>query len=130
MIGSREDVQVVKGYPQGKMSKHIVDLEPGDELEFKGPIGKVALIVACLHIRQLLMQNLLRPPIWQMPIKRAILSPAEEGVSICLPAAFKKVTQDFLEVCFCAASLLTQHEEENWNGAFPTLVSSYWCDII
>ena len=35
------NLQVVKGYPQGLMSKHIVDLEPGDELEFKGPIQKV-----------------------------------------------------------------------------------------
>ena len=26
---------------QGKMSKHIVDLDVGDKLEFKGPIGKV-----------------------------------------------------------------------------------------
>ena len=34
-------VQVVKGYPQGKMSKHIVGLEPGDTLECKGPIPKL-----------------------------------------------------------------------------------------
>ena len=39
----RYGAQVVKGYPQGKMSKHIVELEPGDELEFKGPIGKVLI---------------------------------------------------------------------------------------
>jgi len=35
---------VVKGYPQGKMSKHIVDLEVGDKLEFKGPIGKLPYV--------------------------------------------------------------------------------------
>ena len=29
---------VVKGYPDGKMSKHINNLKPGDTLEFKGPI--------------------------------------------------------------------------------------------
>lgn len=32
---------VVKGYPTGKMSKHMVELEPGDELDFKGPIAKL-----------------------------------------------------------------------------------------
>lgn len=34
-------VQIVKGYPQGLMSKHIVSLQPGDVLDFKGPIAKV-----------------------------------------------------------------------------------------
>lgn len=37
-------LQVVKGYPQGMMSKHIVSLEPGDQLEFKGPIEKAGLL--------------------------------------------------------------------------------------
>ena len=32
---------MVKGYPEGKMSKHIVQLEPGDTLECKGPIPKL-----------------------------------------------------------------------------------------
>ena len=31
------------------MSKHIVELEPGDELEFKGPIGKVHLLATLLN---------------------------------------------------------------------------------
>ena len=31
---------VVKGYPQGKMSKHIVELKEGDLLEMKGPFMK------------------------------------------------------------------------------------------
>jgi len=29
---------IVKGYPDGKMSKHINSLKPGDTLDFKGPI--------------------------------------------------------------------------------------------
>lgn len=33
---------VVKGYPAGKLSKHIVDLEVGDTLEMKGPLLKFA----------------------------------------------------------------------------------------
>lgn len=33
--------QVVKGYPDGKMSKHIVNLNVGDSLECKGPISKL-----------------------------------------------------------------------------------------
>ena len=33
--------QVVKGYEQGKLSKHIVGLEVGDTLEFKGPVSKL-----------------------------------------------------------------------------------------
>lgn len=32
---------VVKGYPQGKLSKHIVNLQVGDELEMKGPFKKI-----------------------------------------------------------------------------------------
>ncbi|BDA51006.1 NADH-cytochrome b5 reductase 2 [Coccomyxa sp. Obi] len=32
---------VVKGYPEGKMSKHIVNLNVGDTLECKGPISKL-----------------------------------------------------------------------------------------
>ena len=28
----------VKVYPEGKMSKHIHSLKPGDTLDFKGPI--------------------------------------------------------------------------------------------
>ncbi|DAZ92840.1 TPA: hypothetical protein N0F65_000520 [Lagenidium giganteum] len=31
---------VVKGYPNGKMSKHLVELQVGDSLEIKGPIPK------------------------------------------------------------------------------------------
>ncbi|KAG7401835.1 NADH-cytochrome b5 reductase [Phytophthora boehmeriae] len=31
---------VVKGYPQGKLSKHIVELKEGDALEMKGPFQK------------------------------------------------------------------------------------------
>ncbi len=34
-------MQVVKGYPDGKMSKHIVNLNVGDSLECKGPISKL-----------------------------------------------------------------------------------------
>ena len=34
-------VQVVKGYEQGKLSKHIVGLTEGDTLEFKGPVMKL-----------------------------------------------------------------------------------------
>ena len=37
----RDCIQVVKGYPEGKMSKHIVELEPGDTLECKGPVPKL-----------------------------------------------------------------------------------------
>ena len=33
--------QVVKVYPDGKMSKHIVNLNVGDSLECKGPISKL-----------------------------------------------------------------------------------------
>ena len=33
--------QVVKGYEQGKLSKHIVGLKEGDTLEFKGPVMKL-----------------------------------------------------------------------------------------
>jgi cytochrome-b5 reductase len=29
---------VVKGYPEGKMSKHMHSLKPGDTLDFKGPM--------------------------------------------------------------------------------------------
>lgn len=32
----------VKSYPEGKMSKHIASLSPGETLEFKGPILKLA----------------------------------------------------------------------------------------
>jgi len=32
----------VKTYPDGKMSKHMASLRPGDKLEFKGPIVKTA----------------------------------------------------------------------------------------
>ena len=32
----------VKVYPEGKMSKHIDSLKPGDTLDFKGPILKTA----------------------------------------------------------------------------------------
>eukprot|EP00316_Scyphosphaera_apsteinii_P005097 CAMPEP_0119329352 /NCGR_PEP_ID=MMETSP1333-20130426/75629_1 /TAXON_ID=418940 /ORGANISM="Scyphosphaera apsteinii, Strain RCC1455" /LENGTH=285 /DNA_ID=CAMNT_0007338449 /DNA_START=74 /DNA_END=931 /DNA_ORIENTATION=- len=32
----------VKSYPEGKMSKHIASLAPGDTLDFKGPILKLA----------------------------------------------------------------------------------------
>ena len=35
---------VVKGYADGKMSKHINSLKPGDTLEFKGPITGVPII--------------------------------------------------------------------------------------
>ncbi|ETN18365.1 hypothetical protein PPTG_03992, partial [Phytophthora nicotianae INRA-310] len=31
---------VVKGYPQGKLSKHIVELKEGDSLDMKGPFPK------------------------------------------------------------------------------------------
>jgi cytochrome-b5 reductase len=34
---------VVKGYPNGVMSKYITELQPGDELEMKGPIMKLPL---------------------------------------------------------------------------------------
>ena len=34
-------MQVVKGYEQGKLSKHIVGLKEGDTLEFKGPVMKL-----------------------------------------------------------------------------------------
>ena len=34
-------VQMVKYYPDGKMSKHINELKVGDELECKGPIMKL-----------------------------------------------------------------------------------------
>ena len=33
--------QVVKGYPNGTMSKHINELQVGDQLECKGPIPKM-----------------------------------------------------------------------------------------
>lgn len=33
---------VVKGYPTGKLSKHIVDLQVGDTLDMKGPLLKFA----------------------------------------------------------------------------------------
>ena len=33
--------QVVKGYEQGKLSKHIVGLKEGDTLDFKGPVMKL-----------------------------------------------------------------------------------------
>ena len=33
--------QVVKEYPEGKMSKHICGLEPGQSLECKGPVAKL-----------------------------------------------------------------------------------------
>jgi cytochrome-b5 reductase len=32
---------LVKVYPNGKMSSHIANLKPGDELEIKGPISKI-----------------------------------------------------------------------------------------
>lgn len=35
---------VVKGYPEGKMSKHINSLKPGDKLDFKGPILGIPII--------------------------------------------------------------------------------------
>lgn len=48
-------VQIVKGYPQGLMSKHIVELNPGDELDFKGPIQKVAFelhkLAICFNLK-------------------------------------------------------------------------------
>lgn len=31
---------IVKVYPEGKMSKHIHNLKPGDTLDMKGPIPK------------------------------------------------------------------------------------------
>ena len=34
-------VQVIKAYPQGKMSTHIHSLEVGDSLEIKGPMSKL-----------------------------------------------------------------------------------------
>ena len=34
-------LQVIKGYEQGKLSKHIVGLVEGDTLEFKGPVMKL-----------------------------------------------------------------------------------------
>ena len=33
--------QVIKAYPQGKMSQHIHGLEVGDSLEIKGPMSKL-----------------------------------------------------------------------------------------
>eukprot|EP00299_Pterocystis_sp_00344_P014934 c7436_g1_i1.p1 GENE.c7436_g1_i1~~c7436_g1_i1.p1 ORF type:complete len:305 (-),score=78.74 c7436_g1_i1:36-950(-) len=35
---------VVKAYPEGKMSRHIFSLQPGDELEMKGPITKIPYV--------------------------------------------------------------------------------------
>jgi cytochrome-b5 reductase len=35
---------VVKGYPEGKMSKHICSLKPGDTLDFKGPILGIPIV--------------------------------------------------------------------------------------
>ena len=34
-------LQVVKVYPNGKMSKHMGELEVGDSLDIKGPISKL-----------------------------------------------------------------------------------------
>lgn len=34
-------MQVIKAYPNGKMSQHIHNLKEGDSLECKGPIGKL-----------------------------------------------------------------------------------------
>lgn len=34
---------VVKGYPNGVMSKHITELQPGDELEMRGPLMRLPL---------------------------------------------------------------------------------------
>ena len=34
-------LQVIKGYPKGKMSQHIHNLKEGDSLECKGPIMKL-----------------------------------------------------------------------------------------
>ncbi len=34
-------VQVIKAYPQGKMSTHIHGLEVGDSLDIKGPMSKL-----------------------------------------------------------------------------------------
>eukprot|EP01138_Halocafeteria_seosinensis_P013365 gb/GECG01013651.1/.p1 GENE.gb/GECG01013651.1/~~gb/GECG01013651.1/.p1 ORF type:complete len:319 (+),score=51.62 gb/GECG01013651.1/:1-957(+) len=34
---------VVKGYPQGKVSKHLVNKQPGDEVEVKGPFQKMKI---------------------------------------------------------------------------------------
>lgn len=34
---------LVKEYPQGKMSKHIAQLQPGDQLLAKGPISKIEI---------------------------------------------------------------------------------------
>lgn len=33
---------VIKGYPAGKLSKHMVELQPGDEVEMRGPLAKFA----------------------------------------------------------------------------------------
>ena len=35
---------IVKGYETGKMSKHIVNLQPGDSLEIKGPLIKFVYV--------------------------------------------------------------------------------------
>ncbi|RLN71448.1 hypothetical protein BBJ28_00014989 [Nothophytophthora sp. Chile5] len=35
---------VVKGYPQGKLSKHIVELKEGDSLDMKGPFVKIPYV--------------------------------------------------------------------------------------
>lgn len=34
---------VVKGYPQGKVSKHLVERQPGDEVQVKGPFQKMKI---------------------------------------------------------------------------------------
>jgi len=32
---------MVQTYPEGKLSKHLAALNPGDTVEFKGPIKKI-----------------------------------------------------------------------------------------
>lgn len=68
-------LQVVKGYPEGKMSKHIVNLNVGDTLECKGPISKlpykpnmkkkIGMVRACLErtVRTTCCQTL---PQWEL----------------------------------------------------------------
>ena len=74
-------LQVVKVYPNGKMSKHMGELEVGDSLDIKGPISKLPYTP---NMKQKIGMVSQRPMQLQADVNARSLTQLSDIVRICL----------------------------------------------
>ena len=68
---------LIKKYPNGKMSQHIFNMKPGDELQFKGPFEKILYESNKWQHVGMLAGGTGITPMWQV-IKKALSDPADK----------------------------------------------------